>query len=59
MPSPGQRPGDSELGFAGNEPTDPATGKPMPIAQGGRYRGRSPSDDKPDGRAGPGRRIRR
>lgn len=59
MPSPGQRPGDSEFGFAGQEPADPATARPLPISQGGRYRGKSPRDGKPDGRADTGRIGRR
>lgn len=59
MPTPGTRPGDSEFGFAGQEPTDPATGRPMPIRQGGRYRGRSPENGEPDFRADPGTLIKR
>ncbi|GAA2555430.1 hypothetical protein GCM10010409_33460 [Mycolicibacterium diernhoferi] len=59
MAVPGQRPGDSEFGFAGQEPLDPVTGKPFPVSQGGRYRGTSPHDGQPDGRADPGRIIRR
>lgn len=58
MPIPGARPGDSEFGFAGQEPTDPATGRPLPIRRGGRYRGHSPEDGEPDDRADPGTIIK-
>lgn len=59
MPEPGRRPPDSEFSFAGEEPTDPATGRPLPVRQGGRYRGKSPRSGKPDGCADTGRMIRR
>lgn len=59
MSEPGQRPPDSEFGFSGTEPTDPVTGRPLPVSRRGRYRGRSPRDGKLDGRADTGSRVRR
>ncbi len=59
MAVPGKYPGPSEFGFEGTEPVDPRTGRPLPVSQGGRYRGRSPRDGKPDGHADTGRIIAR